>query len=663
MRFNPYRTLMAAAVFCCAATYAQEPADSLWSELDEVTVTGPTGLKKLRGATNTELISADELKRAACCNLGESFTTNPSVDVSYSDAATGARQIRLLGLSGTYVQMLTENIPNLRGVAAPYGLGYIAGPWMQSIQVSKGTSSVKNGYESITGQINIEMKKPQLDPSLNLNMYYDRLNKLEANADGNVSLGKGWSAGALVHAENGFTAHDSNGDTFADMPKIRQVAVMPRVAWLGRNYVFQVGARYIDESRKSGQITGHGDHSTVILPYTIGISTRRWEAFTKNAWMYDRTNDGNVALILSATGHTQDAGYGDKRCNITQHELYASLMYERKWADSHALSAGLSLNRDSHRYNLLLPAVASAPDRARDTETVPGAYVQYTYNLADKLIAMGGVRYDHSSLYGSAVTPRVHLRYTPTDAWTMHASIGTGHHSPLPLAEYSWLLASNRKLVIAPELKREDALNCGGGFSWTAWPAAKKLVLSAEYYFTRFAHQLLPDMDSDDHAVRIFSSAKPSRSHALQLEATVDLLDELAVTAAWRYADVRADYGLGYTSKPLASPHKGLLTVSWSPNMGLWQADVTGLYNGPGRLPGSFGRYHGYFSLNAQVTKNFRHWSLYIGGENLTGYTQSNPIISAGNPWSPDFDATMIYAPLHGANVYIGFRYHITKYL
>lgn len=101
----------------------------------------------------TQKITYDELCRAACCNLAESFETNPSVDVSYADAATGARQIKLLGLSGTYVQMLTENYPNFRGAASLYGLDYVPGTWMESIQVSKGTSSVKNGYEALAGQI------------------------------------------------------------------------------------------------------------------------------------------------------------------------------------------------------------------------------------------------------------------------------------------------------------------------------------------------------------------------------------------------------------------------------------------------------------------------------------------------------------------------------
>ncbi len=318
---------VSAAFGAVSGTSAQEYADSLGQELQEVVVRAPRGVRKMAGAVNGDIISASELKRAACCNLGESFTTNPSVDVNYSDAATGARQIRLLGLSGSYVQMLTENVPNFRAAAAPYGLGYVPGPWMQSIQVSKGASSVKNGYESVTGQINIEMKKPQLDPSFSANVYYDMMNKLEVNADGNLHLGKNWSAGLLTHFENGFSSHDGNDDGFMDMPRVRQVALMPRVAYLGTNYVFQAAVKYLDERRLGGQDDHHAMAMDGMPLYKIRIDTRRWEAMTKNAYMFDRDNDGNVALILSASAHDQDAAYGLRLYDVEQREVYSSLMF------------------------------------------------------------------------------------------------------------------------------------------------------------------------------------------------------------------------------------------------------------------------------------------------------------------------------------------------
>lgn len=671
------RCLVAILVACTAShAYGMEEPDSLFGELKEIVVTTPKGMRKLTGVTNSELITASELRRAACCNLGESFTTNPSVDVNYSDAATGARQIRLLGLSGSYVQMLTENIPNFRGAASPYGLGYIPGPWMQSIQVSKGASSVKNGYESITGQINVEMKKPQLDPSLSLNGYYDMMGKMEMNADGNLHLGGNWSAGLLTHFENGFSGHDGNDDGFIDIPRVRQMSVMPRVAYLGHNYVFQAAAKILGERRISGQDGHHAPAGLTAMPlYEIRIDTRRWEAFAKNAYIFDRDNDGNVALILSGSGHDQDASYGIRICDVNQREAYASLMYERKWRGIHALSAGLSFNYDYYSFRYRLQADADmALSRSVSREAVGGGYAQYTFNLDDRIVAMAGLRYDYSDVYGSMITPRMHVRYNPSETVTLHASAGKGYRSPHPLAEYSYLLASSRKINIESDLRREAAWNFGVGAGWTLYPAGKRLQLSGEYYYTDFDNQLMLNLDRDPHAAYIYSDAGRSYSHALQLEATFEPLNELSVTAAWRFTDVKAGYtGRGLSQKPLTSRHKGFLTVGWSPDMGLWQVDVTCVLNGSGRMPAPYEkadgtlswqeRYKAFFLLNSQVTRNFRHWSVYIGGENLTGFRQRNPIIGASDPWGPDFDATMIYGPLHGAMIYVGFRYNITKYI
>lgn len=656
------------------ASYAAEPADSA-EVLNEVTVKSRRGLYKLGGATNSELITASELKRAACCNLGESFTTNPSVDVNYNDAATGARQIRLLGLSGSYVQFLTENIPNFRGAASPYGLGYVAGPWMQSIQVSKGASSVKNGYESITGQINVEMKKPQSDPQLSVNMYYDIMNKFEANVDGNWHFGPEWSAGLLTHFENGFSSHDANSDGFADMPQVRQLALMPRVAYLGRSYVFQAAGRYIDERRTGGQLEGHAHPAGDKPLYRIQLDTRRWEAFAKNALMYDRDNDGNVALIISGSGHSQDAMYGLRLCDIDQHEFYASAMFERKWSERHALSTGIQTNYDHYCYHTLLdPAATDAAAAYSEHEAVAGAYAQYTYNLDERLVAMAGLRYDWSDLYGSMLTPRMHLRYNPAADLSLHASAGRGYRSPHPLAEYSYLLASSRRMEISGLLRREAAWNFGVGGSWTLRPLQKKTTISAEYYHTTFSSQLMANLDRDPHAVYIYSSQGRSYSHSLQLELSVDLLSDLNLTAAWRLTDVKAAYyGDGLQQKPLTPRNKGLFTLGWSPNMGLWQFDLSCAINGSGRMPrpytladGSLSwpeRYKAFAQLNAQITRNFRHWAIYLGGENLTAYRQKNPVIGASDPWGPDFDATMVYGPLQGAMIYVGFRYNITKYI
>lgn len=667
-RIKRLLTLTAAAATIAPAAWCvpSSPEADTVTRLHEVVVKADNaGRRRLRGvATNTERIGTAELARAACCNLGESFTTNPSVDVSYADAATGARQIKLLGLSGQYVQMLTENVPNLRGAAAPYALGYVAGPWMQSIQVSKGASSVKNGYESVTGQINIEMRKPQADPSLALNAYVDQMGKVEANASASLHLGEVWSTALLAHAENYSGQHDGNGDGFADMPRLRQFAVMDRWARMGRNYVFQAVVRYIDEQRRSGQSTHHSEAappSTLHAPlFKIGIKTRRLEAFTKNAYIFDHDNDGNVALIVSGIMHNADASYGHRYYDVRQRELYAQLMFERKFVDLHSLSVGVNVNHDYYGERSLLTD-ASTPAHTRTRETVVGAYGQYTLNWEARLIVMAGLRYDHNSLFGSLVTPRMHLRYNTVDQhWSVNASAGLGRRTAHPLADYSYILASSRQLLIAGAPHQERAWNLGAGVTFNSRIGDRKVNAGADYYYTTFTHQTVLDLDADRHAAMVSYGGR-GRSHALQLEAGLDILSDLNVTVAYRRTDVRqastADAPLRL--KPLTARNKGLLTAAWAPRMGLWQADATLTVTGGGRMPDGFGRYPAFCTLNAQVTRNWRHWAVYVGGENLTGYKQPTPIIDAANPWGPDFDATMIYAPLHGAVVYAGFRFNI----
>lgn len=658
------------------------PSDTipLWEEnLEEVVVTSrPKGVRKLRGnAMNIDMISAAELQRAACCNLGESFTTSASVDVNYSDAATGARQIRLLGLSGTYVQMLTENIPNLRGAAAPYGLGYIPGPWMQSISVSKGASSVKNGYESVTGQINVEFLKPQTDRTVAVNGYADIFGKAELNATGNIHIGSRWSTALLLHGENAFAAHDDNDDGFLDLPRIRQVGAMNRWAYMGDNYVFQAGVRFIAENRRSGQHSHHASHESMPAdPYLIDIDTRRWEYFTKNAYIFDKENDGNVALILSGSHHNEDASYGHKIYDVNQDNAYASLMYERKWnGGMHALSTGLSFNFD--RFNQLFRLENNAgitPARVIEEEYVPGGYAQYTFSLASNLLVMAGLRYDHSSVYGSMLTPRAHVKWNILDgALSFYGSAGRGYRSPHPLADNHFLMASSRRIIIGSDLRQEVAMNYGGGLAGFADIAGRTLNYSAEFYYTTFSHQVLVDLDTDPHAVIITdSNNRPSFSRTFQIEVSYPLIDDLLFTAAYRFTDVKVDYGNGVVQKPLTSRNKGLFTLSWTPMMGLWQLDVTLAVNGGGRMPNPYSlpdgslswrrTYKAFPQLNAQLTRNFRHWSVYLGCENITGYRQKNPIIDAANPWGDNFDATMVYAPIHGAMVYAGFRYNFTRF-
>lgn len=644
-------------------------------ELGEVNIVSrQLGTMKLRNSVlNEEIISSAELCRAACCNLGESFVTNPSVDVSYSDAATGAKQIKLLGLSGTYVQMLTENLPNYRGAASPYGLGYVPGPWMQSIQVSKGISSVKNGYEAITGQINVEFKKPQLPEAdwVSGNLFAASTGRLEANADGTVKLGKRWSTTLLAHYENETKAHDGNDDGFVDIPRIEQYNFWNRWAYMGDNYVFQAGFKALSESRNGGQ-SAHGGMPMSGELYKIGIDTERYEAFTKNAYIFDKEKNTNLALMLSASWHNQDATYGRKLYNVDQTNVYASLMFETEFNKQHSFSSGLSFNYDAYDQHYRLENdVNRLPVKAFVKESVPGAYAQYTLNLNDQWMLMAGLRGDYSSEHGFFVTPRAHVKYNPNDYVHFRVSAGKGYRSNHVLAENNYLLSSSRKVNIAENLKQEEAWNYGASVSTYIPLFDKTLNVNAEYYYTDFLNQVVVDMDTNAHEVAFYNLAGRSYSHVFQVEATYPFFKGFTLTAAYRLTDAKTTYDGIRMERPLTSKYKGLLTASYQTPLGLWQFDATYQLNGGGRMPNPYTlsdgqlswerRYGSFGQLSAQVTRYFRNWSVYVGGENLTNFTQKNPIIDASDPWGENFDSTMIWGPVHGAKAYIGIRFNLAR--
>lgn len=634
--------------------------DSIFKDetLQEVKVVArKAGTSRLAGAVNGIAVNKDELFKAACCNLGESFTTNPSVDVAYNDATTGARQIKLLGLSGTYVQMLTENLPNFRGAAIPYALGYVPGPWMKGIQVSKGCASVKNGYESITGQINVDYLQPEDEQQVEVNLFGDSKSRIEANADANVHLSDKWATEILLHHENILQNHDDNGDGFYDMPGREQYNVQNRWVYKGKNYIFHGGLGALKEIRTSGQDEEHV-HSDDI--YRIKLHTNRYEGYMKHAFILNHEHGTNIAFMSSASMHQLDALYGNKFYDLNEKNLYGSLMFETNFSTQHNLSLGLSLNHDYLGQNL----------GKNEKETTPGAYAQYTYTLGTKLTAMAGVRFDHSSLYGNFFTPRFHVKYSPIDVISIRLSAGKGYRTVFALAEYNYLLASGRNLNISKDLKQEEAWNYGLSTAFYIPMFGKTLKLNAEYYYTSFENQAVVDYDANKELIAIYNLRGKSYSHTFQIDASYPLLRGLEITAAYRLNDVKCtyDYGKSLMEKPLTSKYKALFTASYKTPLGLWQFDATVQLNGGGRNPESYQladgsqswspRFHSFEHVSAQVTRWFRHWSIYVGGENLTGFKQKTPIYGAGNPWGSDFDPTLVWGPVEGRMFYAGVRVH-----
>lgn len=403
--------------------------------------------------------------------------------------------------------------------------------------------------------------------------------------------------------------------------------------------------------------------------YTIDIETDRYEAYMKHAFILDHDYGSNIALFTSASMQELTAGFGHKDYRVNEKNLYTSLVFETNFDEHNNLSAGLSLNHDylgqTLRYSTADASLTPLPNIGNEKETVPGAYAQYTLNLDHKLTAMAGLRIDHSNLHGTFWTPRFHLKYAPSSLFSLRLSAGKGYRTVHAIAENNFILASGRTLNIG-NLKQEEAWNYGTSVALLVPVGEKTLKVNAEYYYTTFTNQSVTDYDSDPTAITIDNLDGKSYSHTVQVDATYPLFEGFTLTAAYRINDVKTTIGGLLKEKPLTSKYKGLLTASYKTQLEKWQFDVTLQLNGGGRMPTPYtmpdgtsswdSRFKAYEQLSAQITREFRHFSVYVGGENLTNFTQKNPIIGASDPWGTAFEPTLVWGPVHGRMLYAGVR-------
>ncbi len=632
-------------------------------ELGEVTVSKRRKgqyISRINPVQSTK-ITASELTKCACCNLSESFETNASVDVNYSDALTGAKQIKLLGLSGIYVQTISENMPLIRGMAAPYGLSYVPGSWMESIQVSKGTSSVVNGYEAISGQINVEYKKPNGIEKLGVNLFVDEELKTEANVTYSIAINDSLSTMLLLHAENMADEKDHNHDSFMDMPLVKQVNLMNR--WYMTNKSGgsrQLAVRIIDEGRRSGQIGAFENDNSGL--YGIDIKTKHYDFFAKNGILLNRVGT-SIGMQLSGSYHNQDSYYGENIYKGTQYNGYFNFIYQGNFgSDAHTYKTGFSFLGDSFDESLNL-------NKSEHTEYVPGIYAEYSLHLNEKFNLLSGLRADYSSQYGFFVTPRIHAKWDISPLVTVRGSAGKGYRTPIPLAENSYLLASSREIIVDDDLGQEEAVNLGASIIVTLPLGGRDFTLMGDYYHTGFINQVVRNVDSDAHAVHFMDKEGSSYSNSFQAELIYELVKGLNVNAAYRINDVQQTIDGDKREVPLISKYKGMLSLSYATRLNKWQFDVTGQFNGGGRMPdpdkgnplwkSDFSPYNVYV---AQITKNLKNWSFYVGAENLGSFTMDKPIIGAENPWGDNFDGSMIWGPINRRKIYFGLRYTINTY-
>ena len=665
------------------------------------------------GILKNENISFAGLCKMACCNLAESFENSASVTVGYSDAISGARQIKMLGLAGTYTQILDENRAIMRGLSAPYGLGYTPGMWLNSIQVSKGISSVTAGHEAVTGQINLEHRKPTDEERFFLNLYLDNELKPEVNLSTAlpVTKDKRLSTVILAHASADTHNFDHNHDGYRDLPMARQFNIANRWLYQGENGIqVRWGAKYVNDHRVGGQIgfkesmkqdkDGKAWHEWWRNENIYGsvVANQEANAYFKmgkpvGAAVFDKEESSemrsNVAMIVDYDYFREDAFFGaDKGYTGGQQMANLNLMYTHYFTYNSLLATGISASsrwvdealtdRTWDRSGAWGEAVSSNVLRNFDrNESEVGAYAEYTYNIKEKFSVVAGLRYDYNAYFSKhLVTPRGHIKWNITPTTVLRGSAGLGYRPTDIITDNIGIMATGRRIVFDTPFGRdfdrmERALTAGGSFAQTfSTIDYQDMTISFDYFRTELYHSVIVDQERDAENIYIYTTDGKSYTNTYQADLSWTPVERLDIFATFRYTDskytiTRADGTQQLVERPLVSRYKTLLNIQYATRMRRWTFDVTAQLNGKSRIPTQDGviensKYSPVYPMFfAQITRKIKSWDIYLGCENIAGYRQMDPILSTTEPYSTAFNSSCVWGPLMGRKIYIGLRFNL----
>ena len=650
---------------------------TLENELEEVT------LKSKKKATqrsfiqtkNVFTVNSAELLKAACCNLAESFETNPSIDVNFSDALTGTRQIQMLGLKSPYLLITQENIPSIRGAGQVFGLTFTPGTWVESIQITKGAGSVINGYESISGQINAELVKPLTDNRIFLNAYGSLGGRYELNSHLNHKISDKWQTGVYIHGNYRNKKFDRNKDGFLDNPLISQVNVMNRWQYLDaeKGWVSFINVRFMDDSKQTGQnnfdpLKDKGRSEV----WGGEIDTKRFDSSLKLGYVFPQLPFQSFGFQFSYSNHDQDSYFGLKTYDINHQSVYSNLLFNSIIGDTRSkFTTGLNFTYD------IYDEFVNSINFSRKEKSF-GGFFEYAYDNSDNFSFTSGVRIDTHNLLGTYITPRLHIRYVPWEKGVLRASIGQGRKSANVFAENQQLFASTRQIDIQSSggkiygLDPEVAWNYGLSYLQGFNLFNRKGDITFDYYRTHFQNQVVVDWENPQR-ISFYNLDGESYANSFQTEVNYYVDDFTSLRLAYKFYDIETDYFSGKLSKPLTPNHRLFANISYETkkinDIKQWKFDLTYNFIGEQRLPDTstntveyqLEEYSNSYSLlNTQITKVFTEkFEIYFGVENLTDLKQKNPILASDDPFGDSFDSTIIYAPIFGRMLYSGLRFKI----
>ncbi|CCB69550.1 Probable TonB-dependent outer membrane receptor precursor [Flavobacterium branchiophilum FL-15] len=656
---------------CCQ--YERPVQKVLSTNLNEVVLINrkPTTYVSKLSVRNTTTMGAKELLKAACCNLSESFETNPSIDVSFTDAVLGVKQIAMLGLSGNYAQITTENISEIKGLSGNFGMTFIPGPWIESIQITKGTGSVANGYESMTGQINIETLKPDKMPPFFLNLYYNELGRTEINFHLAKKITSNWSTALFTHANGVFRKNDQNSDGFLDIPTGNQINIMNRWRYdNNRGFVAQWMLKALKDTRRAGQLAFHENTDQFTTnQYGVGINVQNYTFSGKLGYVFENQKYQSIGLLWSGNQFNNDAYYGFNTYYGKQQSFQASLIFQSIWnTTEHQYRLGLQYQNDRFFETL------SSLNFVRHEKDL-GAFVEYTFVPHANFSAVFGLRMDLHNGYQTQLTPRWNFKYQVTDNTILRVSAGSGFRTASILSENSNFLMSsktffykNAHLPFAYGFEPEKSWNFGISIQQQFRLNNQDGTVILDAFQTHFQNQVVVDTDSNINQIQFYNLEGQSFSKTYQLEINYEMIPKLDVRLAYKYMDVKTTYNQQLLEKPLTSKNRAFINLAYELDNHL-HFDFTTQWIGSKRLMATAQNplnetgntfSPAYCQISGQVSKTFyKKWDAYIGVENATNFKQQNLFIDGDQPFSPYFNATNIWGPINGRMLYFGLRYHV----
>ncbi len=638
--------------------------------------------KSLKITTNTTVLTSAELLKAACCNLAESFETNPSIDVSFSDALTGTKQIKMLGLTSPYLMITEENIPSVRGASQTYGLSFTPGTWVESIQLTKGAGSVVNGYESISGQINTELLKPLNDNRFFLNTYASTDSRYEINTHANHKFSPKLATSFYFHGNTRIAKLDQNDDEFLDSPLGKQVNFTNRWQYADSEtgWVSFLNFKYLKDEKQSGDKMFNPDIDKLTTNHWGSqINTYRFDVASKIGYVFKDMPYQSIGFQNAYNTHNQKSYFGLNTYDITQKSYFSNLIFNSIINNTnHKFSTGLNFAYDKYE------EFVNRNDVGRLDYSV-GSFFEYNFDDSDKISYSLGGRIDSHNRLGTFFTPRLHFRYNPWDKSVFRFSAGRGKRTANIFAENQQLFASSRLLQVLTDsnsspsgksggaygLNPEIAWNYGISFSQKFLIFTKRAEVAIDFYRTDFQNQAIVDLYASPQKAFFYNLDGKSVANSMQLEFNYEIKKHFNLRSAYKYYDVSTDYLTGNFENPMQAKHRFFGNLEYESCLSdkgeNWRLDATFNWIGAQRLPftasnpikNRLPEFSSAFStVNVQATLVFsKTFEIYFGGENITNTRQNKPILGSENPFGSNFDASIVYAPIFGQMFYAGLRY------